>query len=152
MISYITPLFNLVNDFNDGKLVKHELVISGKDNIVNTLNKLYYDLPSITVHITNKDGVSYLINEYGLIDDLCIVLSEHSTIKFNLQKLLFNYDDGVNINTIYDNRKLNNLVRSNNFTQSEIDSLRDCHNQLHKYTIPVIEIHSTTLDEYLKWR
>lgn len=146
---YTKRLSDLIDSCIRGTLIKHERNVNDSNDVLTTLNKIFYNLPTTTIYITNEIEV---ISNYGILRDLASIVIEDHNIKFDLDSCLFTYNNGIKIVDIYNNRKLFNVVRTDKFNDLEIDKLRDCHHQLQTYLVPVIEIHSSVLDKYLMWR
>ena len=141
-------LENLVSDFYEGKLLKHSDDNSDWD-ICRDLDNIYWLLPTPVIYTTEINKQVYIINNYQWVRHISNTLIDNGfKVKFNPKTCLCEYVNGVLVNGIYHNRKFFNLIKDNNFTQLEIDNLREFHYRLHKCKIPVYRINHTRLDKY----
>lgn len=143
-------LENLVSDFYKGKLLEHSEDKSDWD-ICRDLDNIYWLLPTPVIYTTTIDKQVYIINNYQWVKHISNTLIDNGfkvKVKFNPKTCLCEYTNGVPVDTIYDNVKFYLLLKTNNFTQLEIDNLREFYNRVHKCRIPVYRINHTRLDKY----
>lgn len=144
-------LEDLISDFYKGKLLEHPNDNSDWD-VCRDLNNIYWLLPTPVVYTTEVDKQVYIINNYQWVKHISNTLIDNNfKVKFNPKTCLCEYVNGVLVEVIYFNNKLFELLKTNNFTQLEIDNLREFHHRLHYCKIAVYKINHTRLNKYKKF-
>ena len=134
-------LENLVSEFYEGRLLEHPDDESDY-NVCKTLDNIYWALPTPVIYTIKINKQVYVIKNYQLIKQLSeTLIDNHLGINFDTTDGRFKFNKGIPVDVIYNNVKLFLLFKNNQFTNLEIDQLKNCHNDLHKCKIPAYRIH-----------